>query len=167
MTEDRKGQGLVLGQSVRTNLILANMKGFCKGPFLDEARIEESGNEMIKSLKIKTPNLDEVVGQLSGGNQQKVVIGKWVNIDADIFIFDEPTRGIDVGAKIEVYRVMNDLVKAGKCVIMVSSELPEILAMSDHVVVMRGGRVMANIERDSKHFNSDDIMKAAWGGELD
>ena len=167
LTEDRKGQGLVLGQSVRTNLILANMKGFCKGPFLDEARIEESGNEMIKSLKIKTPNLDEVVGQLSGGNQQKVVIGKWVNIDADIFIFDEPTRGIDVGAKIEVYRVMNDLVKAGKCVIMVSSELPEILAMSDHVVVMRGGRVMANIERDSKHFNSEDIMKAAWGGELD
>ena len=167
LTEDRKGQGLVLGQSVRTNLILANMKGFSNGPFLDEARIEESGQEMIKSLKIKTPSLDEVVGQLSGGNQQKVVIGKWVNIDADIFIFDEPTRGIDVGAKIEVYRVMNDLVKAGKCVIMVSSELPEILAMSDHVVVMRGGRVMANIERDSEHFNSDDIMKAAWGGELD
>ena len=167
LTEDRKGQGLVLGQSVRTNLILANMKGFCNGPFLDEARIQKSGEEMVKSLKIKTPNLDEIVGQLSGGNQQKVVIGKWVNIDADIFIFDEPTRGIDVGAKIEVYRVMNDLVKAGKCVIMVSSELPEILAMSDHVVVMRGGRVMANIERDTKHFNSEDIMKAAWGGELD
>ena len=167
LTEDRKGQGLVLGQNVRTNLILANMKGFSNGPFLDEGRIQKSGEEMVKSLKIKTPNLDEVVGQLSGGNQQKVVIGKWVNIDADIFIFDEPTRGIDVGAKIEVYRVMNDLVKAGKCVIMVSSELPEILAMSDHVVVMRGGRVMANVERDSKHFNSDDIMKAAWGGELD
>lgn len=77
------------------------------------------------------------------------------------------TRGIDVGAKIEVYHVMNDLVKAGKCVIMVSSELPEILAMSDHVVVMRGGRVMANIDRDTPHFNSEDIMKAAWGGELD
>ena len=99
-------------------------------------------------------------------SQQKVVIGKWMNIDADIFIFDEPTRGIDVGAKIEVYRVMNDMVKAGKCVIMVSSELPEILAMSDHVVVMRGGRVMANVERGSEHFNSEDIMKAAWGGEL-
>ena len=109
----------------------------------------------------------EVTAQLSGGNQQKVVIGKWVNTDADIFIFDEPTRGIDVGAKIEVYHVMNDLVKAGKCVIMVSSELPEILAMSDHVVVMRGGRVMANIDRDTPHFNSEDIMKAAWGGELD
>ena len=124
LTEDRKGQGLVL-------------------------------------------SLDEVTAQLSGGNQQKVVIGKWVNTDADIFIFDEPTRGIDVGAKIEVYHVMNDLVKAGKCVIMVSSELPEILAMSDHVVVMRGDRVMANIDRDTPHFNSEDIMKAAWGGELD
>ena len=167
LTEDRKGQGLVLNLDVRTNLILANMKGFSDGPFLNKARIEETGLENVKALKIKTPSLDEVVGQLSGGNQQKVVIGKWVNIDADIFIFDEPTRGIDVGAKIEVYRVMNDLVKAGKCVIMVSSELPEILAMSDHVVVMRGGRVMADIERDSKHFNSEDIMKAAWGGELD
>ena len=85
----------------------------------------------------------------------------------DVLILDEPTRGIDVGAKIEVYRVMNDLVKQGKCVIMVSSELPEVLAMSDHVVVMREGKVMANIERGSKHYNSEDIMKAAWGGELD
>lgn len=167
LTEDRKGQGLVLSLDVRTNLILSNMKGFCDGPFLCKDKIEESCKENVQALKIKTPSLNEVTAQLSGGNQQKVVIGKWVNTDADIFIFDEPTRGIDVGAKIEVYRVMNDLVKAGKCVIMVSSELPEILAMSDHVVVMRSGRVMANIERDSKHFNSEDIMKAAWGGELD
>ncbi len=167
LTEDRKGQGLVLSLDVRTNLILSNMKGFSKGPFLNKKMIEESGNQNVEALKIKTPSLDEVTAQLSGGNQQKVVIGKWVNTNADIFIFDEPTRGIDVGAKIEVYRVMNDLVKAGKCVIMISSELPEILAMSDHVVVMRGGRVMANIERDTEHFNSEDIMKAAWGGELE
>ena len=167
LTEDRKGQGLVLSLDVRTNLILANMKGFSNGPFLNKAQIEKSGQENVEALKIKTPSLDEVTAQLSGGNQQKVVIGKWMNIDADIFIFDEPTRGIDVGAKIEVYRVMNDMVKAGKCVIMVSSELPEILAMSDNVVVMRGGRVMANVERGSEHFNSEDIMKAAWGGELD
>ena len=80
------------------------------------------------------------MGQLSGGNQQKVVIGKWLNSEADIYIFDEPTRGIDVGAKVEVYNVMNSLVKAGKCVIMISSEMPEILGMSDRVVVMRGGR---------------------------
>ena len=167
VTEDRKGQGLVLSLGVRTNLILANMKGFSKGPFLNRKKIETSGKRNVEALRIKTPSLDEVTAQLSGGNQQKVVIGKWVNTNADIFIFDEPTRGIDVGAKIEVYRVMNDLVKEGKCVIMVSSELPEILAMSDHVVVMREGRVMANIERGSDHFNSEDIMKAAWGGELD
>ena len=162
LTEDRKGQGLVLSLGVRTNLILANMKGFTRGLLFDDKKIEETGQANISSLKIKTPSLDEVTAQLSGGNQQKVVIGKWVNTKADILIFDEPTRGIDVGAKIEVYNVMNQMVKEGKCVIMVSSELPEVLAMSDHVIVMRGGRVMANIERDSEHFNSEDIMKAAW-----
>ena len=167
LTEDRKGQGLVLAQTIRTNLILANMKGFSNGPFLDEKRILESGEKNIAALRIKTPSIDEIVGQLSGGNQQKVVIGKWVNTDADIFIFDEPTRGIDVGAKVEVYNVMNDLVKQGKCVIMISSEMPEILGMSDRVIVMRGGKVMANVDRDSKHFNQEDLMKAAWGGTLD
>ena len=167
LTEDRKGQGLVLAQTIRTNLILANMKGFSNGPFLDEKRILESGEKNIAALRIKTPSIDEIVGQLSGGNQQKVVIGKWVNTDADIFIFDEPTRGIDVGAKVEVYNVMNDLVKQGKCVIMISSEMPEILGMSDRVIVMRGGKVMADVDRDSKHFNQEDLMKAAWGGTLD
>lgn len=167
LTEDRKGQGLVLAQSIRTNLILANMKGFSNGPFLDEKKILESGEKAIASLRIKTPSIDEIVGQLSGGNQQKVVIGKWVNTDADIFIFDEPTRGIDVGAKVEVYNVMNNLVKEGKCVIMVSSEMPEILGMSDRVIVMRGGEVMADVDRDSNHFNQEDLMKAAWGGKLD
>ena len=167
LTEDRKGQGLVLAQTIRTNLILANMKGFSSGPFLDEKKILESGEKNIASLRIKTPSIDEIVGQLSGGNQQKVVIGKWVNTDADIFIFDEPTRGIDVGAKVEVYNVMNDLVKQGKCVIMISSEMPEILGMSDRVIVMRGGKIMADVDRDSKHFNQEDLMKAAWGGTLD
>ena len=167
LTEDRKGQGLVLAQTIRTNLILANMKGFSSGPFLDDKKILESGEKNIAALRIKTPSIDEIVGQLSGGNQQKVVIGKWVNTDADIFIFDEPTRGIDVGAKVEVYNVMNDLVKQGKCVIMISSEMPEILGMSDRVIVMRGGKVMADVDRDSKHFNQEDLMKAAWGGTLD
>ena len=167
LTEDRKGQGLVLAQSIRTNLILANMKGFSTGLFLNEKKIEDAGQNNIASLRIKTPSIDEIVGQLSGGNQQKVVIGKWVNTDADIFIFDEPTRGIDVGAKVEVYNVMNSLVKQGKCVIMVSSEMPEILGMSDRVIVMRGGKVMAEVDRDSEHFNQEDLMKAAWGGKLD
>ncbi|WP_325199395.1 sugar ABC transporter ATP-binding protein [Oscillibacter sp.] len=167
LTEDRKGQGLVLQESIRTNLVLSSLKRYTTGLFLDEKRIQESGEGHIQTLRIKTPSIDEIVGQLSGGNQQKVVIGKWLNSEADIYIFDEPTRGIDVGAKVEVYNVMNSLVKAGKCVIMISSEMPEILGMSDRVVVMRGGRVMATVDRDSKHFNQEDIMKAAWGGSLD
>lgn len=167
LTEDRKGQGLVLQESIRTNLVLASLKRHTTGLFLDEKRIQDSGEGHIQTLRIKTPSIDEIVGQLSGGNQQKVVIGKWLNSEADIYIFDEPTRGIDVGAKVEVYNVMNSLVKAGKCVIMISSEMPEILGMSDRVVVMRGGRVMATVDRDSKHFNQEDIMKAAWGGSLD
>ncbi len=167
LTEDRKGQGLVLSLPIGTNMILSNMVGFSKGPFLDDKTIEEANNNMVHSLKIKLTTLEEPVSQLSGGNQQKVVIGKWMNCDCDIYIFDEPTRGIDVGAKIEVYKLMNELVKQGKCVIMVSSELPEILAMSDHVVVMREGKVTADMDRNSKHFNSEDIMKAAWGGALD
>ncbi|MBS5083969.1 MAG: sugar ABC transporter ATP-binding protein [Clostridiales bacterium] len=167
LTEDRKNQGLVLTQSIRSNLIMANMKGFAQGLFLDEKHIEETGEDNISSLRIKTPSLDEIAGQLSGGNQQKVVIGKWINSDADIFIFDEPTRGIDVGAKIEVYNVMNNLVKEGKCVIMISSEMPEILGMSDRVVVMQGGRITGTLDRESDHFNQEDIMRAAWGGTLD
>lgn len=167
LTEDRKGQGLVLQESIRTNLVLASLKRHTTGLFLDEKRIQESGEGHIRTLRIKTPSIDEIVGQLSGGNQQKVVIGKWVNTDSDIFIFDEPTRGIDVGAKIEVYHVMNSLVKAGKCVIMVSSEMPEILGMSDRVIVMREGEIMADVERGSAHFNQESLMKAAWGGKLD
>lgn len=167
LTEDRKGQGLVLAQSVKNNLILATLKGHSKGLFLNEEKIDDTCAKNIETLRIKTPSADEIVGQLSGGNQQKVVIGKWINSDADIYIFDEPTRGIDVGAKVEVYNVMNRLVKEGKCVIMISSEMPEILGMSDRVVVMRGGRVMATVERNSKHFNQESIMHAAWGGTLD
>ena len=167
LTEDRKGSGLVLAQTIRTNLILSSFKQHSTGIFLDESKIETSGQNHIDTLRIKTPSIDEIVGQLSGGNQQKVVIGKWLNSEADIYIFDEPTRGIDVGAKVEVYNVMNDLVKRGKCVIMISSEMPEILGMSDRVIVMRGGRVMAEVDRESKHFNQEDLMKAAWGGSLD
>ena len=166
LTEDRKGQGLVLGQSVKTNMILANMRKFQLGPMLRRGMIDRSSRELVRTLRIKTPSVDEVTAQLSGGNQQKVVIGKWLNCDADIFIFDEPTRGIDVGAKVEVYNVMNELVLKGKCIIMVSSELPEVLGMSDRVIVMRGGRVMVELSREDDHFNQEDIMRAAWGGEV-
>jgi ribose transport system ATP-binding protein len=166
LTEDRKGQGLVLSQSVRTNLILSNMRRCTKGLFFDEKQIDQLSEENISDLKIKTPTADEVVGQLSGGNQQKVVIGKWINTNADIYIFDEPTRGIDVGAKVEVYNIMNRLVRAGKCVIMISSELPEIIGMSDRVIVMREGKVMGELSRKTDVLNQEIIMKAAWGGEI-
>lgn len=163
LTEDRKGQGLVLQEAVKNNLILANLKGFVSGLLLNRKKIEEVSAENVEALRIKTPTIDEKVGQLSGGNQQKVVIGKWINTKADIYIFDEPTRGIDVGAKIEVYNVMNQMVKEGKCVIMVSSELPEILGMSDRVIVMREGRITGEMEVGSDEFNQESIMKAAWG----
>lgn len=167
LTEDRKGQGLVLSQSIETNLIMANMKYFSKGVFLNNSKIKKIVEKNIGELNIKTPSSREVVSKLSGGNQQKVVVGKWSNTDAEVYIFDEPTRGIDVGAKIEVYNVMNKLVKENKCVIMISSELPEILGMSDKLIVMRSGRIMAEMDRNSKHFNQEDIMKAAWGGVLE
>ena len=164
LRDTKEKQTLSNAEHIRdaANILLGIVNGL-----LDEKKIEENGQRNMSDLRIKAPSLDEITGQLSGGNQQKVVIGKWVNADADIYIFDEPTRGIDVGAKVEVYNVMNRLVKAGKCVIMVSSEMPEVLGMSDRVVVMRGGKVMAEIDRDSKHFNQEDIMKAAWGGSLD
>ena len=117
--------------------------------------------------------LGQPIPTLSGGEAQRLKLAKHL-ADAlkgeskhTLFIFDEPTRGIDVGAKVEVYNVMNSLVKQGKCVIMVSSEMPEILGMSDRVIVMRGGEVMAEVDRDSEHFNQEDLMKAAWGGKLD
>ena len=119
LTEDRKGQGLVLAQTIRTNLILANMKGFSSGLFLNEKKILEAGEQNIASLRIKTPSIDEIVGQLSGGNQQKVVIGKWVNTDAEIFIFDEPTRGIDVGAKVEPPPSARRFIAAAKIILFI------------------------------------------------
>ncbi|ADK82131.1 sugar ABC transporter ATP-binding protein [Sediminispirochaeta smaragdinae] len=166
LTEDRKSQGLVLSQPVWVNLALASMKKNSNGPFLDTTKIYEIVEKNIAELKIKTPTLMERVEQLSGGNQQKVVIGKWINTDAEIYIFDEPTRGIDVGAKVEVYNIINTLVAENKCVIIISSELPEILGICDRVIVMREGRITAEIERDSNQFNQESIMKAAWGGTL-
>lgn len=166
VTEDRKGQGLVLSEGIDINVILGNLKRFSIGPWLNKHKIAEIGEKNINDLRIKTPNLKTISGQLSGGNQQKVVIAKWINTDANIYIFDEPTRGIDVGAKVEVYNIMNQLVSKGKCVIMVSSELPEILGMSDRVIVMREGRIMAEITREDERFNQENIMKAAWGGDI-
>ncbi|HWQ77265.1 MAG TPA: sugar ABC transporter ATP-binding protein [Anaerovoracaceae bacterium] len=167
VTEDRKKEGLIIDASVNNNLNLAIIdRDRIYRFFLNLKKLKNISLKNVEMLRIKTSSLETPVGTLSGGNQQKVVIGKWINTDADIFFFDEPTRGIDVGAKVEVYNVMNELVGRGKCVIMVSSELPEILGMSDRVLVFRGGRIMTEIERSSEYFNQEDIMKAAWGGTL-
>lgn len=166
VSEDRKGQGLVLEESVSRNLSLVNLKKFVKGFLINDKGVLKQAKDTVDTLKIKTPSVESQVINLSGGNQQKVVIGKWLNTDSAIYIFDEPTRGIDVGAKLEVYHVMNRLASEGKCVIMISSELPEILGMCDRVIVMRTGKIMGEIGRKETYFNQEDIMKAAWGGSI-
>ncbi|MCI7495207.1 MAG: sugar ABC transporter ATP-binding protein, partial [Ruminococcus sp.] len=147
LTEDRKGQGLVLQESIRNNVILANMKGFTSGLFLKDKKISEATEANIRDLRIKTPSADEIVGQLSGGNQQKVVIAKTLAANSNIIIFDEPTRGIDVSAKQEIYKLMNELVEAGKAIIMVSSDMPELLGMSDRIVVIAEGHKNGEVEK--------------------
>ncbi|MCD7895859.1 MAG: sugar ABC transporter ATP-binding protein [Planctomycetaceae bacterium] len=166
LTEDRKVQGLVLAQSVEQNISLATLKATSHRGFLNIKLMESKSNKSVRLLNIKTPSIHSTVSQLSGGNQQKVVIGKWTNAEMDIYVFDEPTRGIDVGAKIEVYNAMNRLLSAGKCVIMISSELPELLGMCDKLIVMRRGRITATMTKNDPCFNQEDIMKAAWGGVI-
>lgn len=166
LTEDRKSEGLTLSFTVKENMVAVSRANYRKGILLDFAGIDKMVDEQIDRLNIKVSSANQVAAELSGGNQQKVVIGKWTAADAEIYIFDEPTKGIDVGAKVEVYNVMNRLVAENKCVIMISSELPEILGMSDRVIVMRSGYVMKEINRESELFNQNDIMKAAWGVSL-
>ena len=139
--EDRKEQGLVLGLSVRENVALPNLDSMSRFGFVRLAQEAQRVKEYVQALQIRTPSLDKSVVNLSGGNQQKVVISKWLMLQPRILIMDEPTRGIDVGAKAEIYRLMNQLVESGVSIIMISSELPEVLAMSDRVVCMARGRV--------------------------
>jgi ribose transport system ATP-binding protein len=146
LSEDRKRFGLALGMSVKANTVMAAMSKFL-GPLgiIDEAKSKKVTLEYIEKLNTKTPGIDQLAKNLSGGNQQKVVVGKWLVRDSDILIFDEPTRGIDVGAKSEIYKLLNELSDLGKSIIMISSELPEILRMSHRVVVMCEGRVTATL----------------------
>ena len=149
LSEDRKHFGLALGLSVETNLALAAYGRFL-GPLgtVRDSATRSNGERHVRDLAIKTPSLAQRVRFLSGGNQQKVVIGKWLTADTEILIFDEPTRGIDVGAKAEIYRLMNELAKSGKAIIMISSELPEILRMSHRILVMCEGRITGELRSD-------------------
>ena len=146
LSEDRKRYGLALGMDVESNIVLASFQKFLG--FLgvvNSGKMRQTGQQYVQALSIKTPSLQQRVKNLSGGNQQKVVIGKWLTADTDILIFDEPTRGIDVGAKSEIYRLLNDLAQQGKAIIMISSELPEILRMSHRIVVMCEGRITGEL----------------------
>ncbi len=146
LSEDRKRYGLALGMDVETNMVLAAFKNFLGAlGWVNQTKIRETATHYVNALKVKTPNLQQKVKNLSGGNQQKVVIGKWLTRDCNVLIFDEPTRGIDVGAKSEIYRLLNDLAQQGKSIIMISSELPEILRMSHRVIVMCEGRITGEL----------------------
>jgi len=146
LSEDRKRYGLALGMDVEENVVLAAFKKFL-GAFglVNRSKSRSTAEQYVKMLAIKTPSLQQKVRNLSGGNQQKVIIGKWLTADTNILIFDEPTRGIDVGAKSEIYHLLNNLVQQGKSIIMISSELPEILRMSHRVVVMCEGRITGEL----------------------
>ena len=145
LSEDRKRFGLAVNLSVRDNLAMATYDRFQRGLFIQARKVRNVTGEFIRKLNIKTPSLEQLLRNLSGGNQQKVVIAKWLICNCDILIFDEPTRGIDVGAKSEIYTLMNELTREGKSIIMISSELPEILRMSDRIVVMSEGRMTGEL----------------------
>lgn len=161
LTEDRKGQGLVLNLDVRTNLVLANMKGFSNGPFLDKDRIEQAGNDNVSALKIKTPSLNEVVGQLSGGNQQKVVIARALSTKPKVVILDEPTRGIDAAARGDVYNIIRQLKDAGVAVLMVSSDMEEVVELADRAVTVFQGRINGEFSREE--ITQDALTSASFG----
>lgn len=162
VTEDRKRLGLVLEQEIQKNLTLASLDKFCNFNVINTNEEIKECNNSVAALRIKTPSLISRANNLSGGNQQKVVLGKWLMTKPKILIMDEPTRGIDVGAKFEIYNIMNELKKEGVAIIMVSSELPEILGMSDRILVMHEGR----FNGEFLHFEADQekIMVAATGG---
>ncbi|MCR5503331.1 MAG: sugar ABC transporter ATP-binding protein [Lachnospiraceae bacterium] len=156
VTEDRKGNGLVLSNPIRVNTSLANMDGVSNKGVIDIDKEYQVAVEYKDKLRTKTPTVEQNVGNLSGGNQQKVLLAKWMFADPDILILDEPTRGIDVGAKYEIYCIINDLVSEGKSVIMISSELPEVIGMSDRIYIMNEGRFVG--EMKASEATQENIM---------
>lgn len=159
LSEDRKRYGLLVDKSVEENTCLSSLEKFTKGLFIDGSKSKTVSEKYVQELRTKTPSVTQIIKKLSGGNQQKVVIAKWLVKDSEILIFDEPTRGIDVGAKSEIYDLMERLVKEGKSIIMISSELPEVLRMSDRVVVMCEGRITGCL--DISEASQEGIMTCA------
>jgi ribose transport system ATP-binding protein len=163
ITEDRKTEGLVLDFSIRDNMALPNLKSFSKKGFIDDKTENEFVDLLIKRLQIKTQSGETNAKDLSGGNQQKVVIAKWIGIGPKVLILDEPTRGVDVGAKREIYQLMNELTDRGVAIIMVSSELPEVIGMSDRILVVHEGKISGELAKSEA--TQEKIMTFATGGQ--
>lgn len=163
ITEDRKDEGLVLDFSIRENMALPNLFSFTSKGFISGKKEQEFVDTLIKRLQVKTQSSETPARSLSGGNQQKVVIAKWIGIGPSVLILDEPTRGVDVGAKREIYQLMNELTDRGVAIIMVSSELPEVLGMSDRIIVVHEGKLSGELSREQA--TQENIMTLATGGQ--
>ncbi len=161
--EDRKQQGVILEMAVRENMSLASLRRDQKNGFLNRAKEDEISKEMVERMRVKTPSDQQLVQFLSGGNQQKVVLGKWLAMNPKVLLLDEPTRGIDIGAKAEIYSLMEELAAKGMAILFVSSDMEEVLGMSDRVLVMHEGRITGELKRDE--LSEEAVMQLATGGE--
>jgi ABC-type sugar transport system ATPase subunit len=159
LTEDRKRTGLCLDQTLARNLTLANVRALVKGLLLSPSRERRAAREYIERLHVRPPDPDKTAGRLSGGNQQKVLLGRWLFAGSRVFLLDEPTRGVDVAARAEIYRAVNRLAEGGAAVVMVSSDLPELLGMADRILVMRRGRLVA--ELNAKRTTQEEVLTYA------
>ena len=159
LSEDRKRYGLLLIKSVTENTVISSLDDYISAGFIQEGAASNAADKINKQLRTKTPSVDQQVKKLSGGNQQKVIVARWLLKEPDIFIFDEPTRGIDVGAKSEMYELIENLAAEGKSVIVISSELAEVQRLSDRVIVMCEGKITGVL--DIAHATQEEIMKYA------
>ena len=157
--EDRKSQGVLLGLSIKKNINMPIYKRISKFSVINRKNENDVAEEYMKDIRIKAPSSQQLVKNLSGGNQQKVILGKWLAANSELIIFDEPTRGIDVGAKYEIYKLMNELVENGKTILLISSEMEELMGMSDRIIVLSEGKMTGEIEKEN--FNQENIMSYA------
>ncbi|HJE35534.1 MAG TPA: ATP-binding cassette domain-containing protein, partial [Pseudomonas aeruginosa] len=162
ITEDRKGEGLLLEQSISANLALGNLPALARHGVIDRRREEALARRQVEALRVRCADTAQAVGELSGGNQQKVVIGRWLERDCQVLLFDEPTRGIDVGAKFDIYALLAELTRRGKALVVVSSDLRELMLICDRIGVLSAGRMVDTFERDA--WTQDALLAAAFAG---
>ena len=159
LTEERRATGIFGILNIRDNTVISSLKRHSFGPFFSKRKAKSSADGCIRSLRVKTPSQEAKIRSLSGGNQQKVILGRWLLTKPDVLLLDEPTRGIDVGAKYEIYQLILTLAAEGKAVLMVSSEMPELLGVCDRILVMSGGRLAGEV--NAKTTTQEEIMTLA------